>query len=38
MANDPQTVPVQIDTSAAGPRTDELQKGRDVIEFAELTD
>jgi hypothetical protein len=30
---DPESTPIQIDTATAGPRTDELPLGRDVIEF-----
>ena len=34
--SDPQTDPVVVDTASAGPRTDELPRGRDVVEFASV--
>ncbi len=34
--SDPQTDPVVVDTATAGPRTDELPRGRDVVEFASV--
>ena len=34
--SDPQADPVVVDTATAGPRTDELPLGRDVVEFASV--
>lgn len=33
MTQDPTTSPVPLDTATAGPRSDELPLGRDVVQF-----